>query len=79
MNVKCSKCGYVGPESEFPKGNDFFQNSFIAACPQCDNRQSPGEASMRGLGGERPFVFVRDAPPAADIVGVVMHNSGEAS
>lgn len=62
--VKCNKCEYVGDESEFPKGNDFFQNSYIRGCPKCDNRQNPGDASMRGFGGERPFVYVREAEPA---------------
>lgn len=59
MNVKCNKCGYVGSESEFPKGNDFLQQAYIAACPKCDNRQSPGDASMRMFGGQRPFEYVR--------------------
>ena len=58
-NVKCSKCGHIGPESEFPTGRDFFQKPFIAACPKdCGNRQNPGDASMRMFGGERPFTFV---------------------
>jgi hypothetical protein len=56
--VKCNKCEYVGDETEFPKGHDFFQNKYIASCPKCDNRQSPGDASMRGFGGKRPFVYV---------------------
>lgn len=31
--VKCNRCGHIGPESEFPKGRDFFQNAYIRACP----------------------------------------------
>jgi predicted nucleic-acid-binding Zn-ribbon protein len=78
--VKCNKCGYIGDISEFPKGRDFFQNSYIAECPKCDNRQNPGDASMRMFGGERPFSFVRpgltdNAPPAVR----VMHDADEAS
>ena len=63
MNIKCNKCGYIGAESEFPKGRDFFQNQYIAKCPKCDNRQNPGDASMRMFGGARPFSRVEDAPP----------------
>jgi hypothetical protein len=62
-NIKCNKCQYVGPESEFPKGNDFFQNKYVAGCPKCDNRQSPGDASMRGFGGQRPFEYVDALKP----------------
>jgi hypothetical protein len=79
MKVKCNKCDYIGEESEFPCGNDFFQNRYIAACPRCDNRQSPGDASMRGFGGVRPFQYVREEPDTSDIVGVVLHRAGEAS
>lgn len=72
MNTKCNKCGYVGAESEFPKGRDFFQKPYIAKCPKCDNRQSPGDASMRMFGGKRPFeraeesrsIEVKDRPSA---------------
>lgn len=78
MKVKCNKCGYVGDESEFKKGRDFFQNKFIAGCPKCDNRQSPGDASMRAFGGERPFVFIREQEPA-DPMGKVFHRADEAS
>ncbi len=85
--VKCSKCGYTGPESEFPKGHDFFQSLYIAGCPSpgCDNQQNPGDASMRMFGGDRPFVYVRNAEPKVtgsktqDAVPAVMHRAGEAS
>lgn len=63
MNIKCNKCGHVGPESEFQKGRDLFQNKYIAGCPKCDNRQSPGDASMRMFGGSRPFERAVEAPP----------------
>jgi NAD-dependent SIR2 family protein deacetylase len=76
--VKCNKCGHVGDESEFPKGNDFFQNAYIAQCPKCDNRQSPGDASMRMFGGARPFEYVRESAPQG-VAGTVMHRAGEAS
>jgi len=65
MKVKCNKCGYVGEKSEFKTGRDFMQNEYIAVCanPECDNRQSPGGASLRMMPGvEHPFVFVRDLP-----------------
>ena len=79
--VKCSKCGYIGDESEFPKGRDFFQNRYIASCPtNCGNRQSPGGASMRMMGGERPFSYVReDAPADADPLSITLHRADEAS
>ena len=81
MKVRCSKCGYEGDESEFPKGRDFFQNSYIASCPMgCGNGQSPGGASMRMMGGERPFVYVRDAVPnEADALDITLHRADEAS
>lgn len=81
MKVKCNKCGYVGPENEFPKGQDFFQIKYVASCPksECDNRQSPGDASMRTFGGKRPFVFVRDEPVTDDPLLVTIHRSKEAS
>lgn len=63
MNIKCNKCGHIGPESEFPKGRDFFQNSYIAGCPKCDNRQSPGGASMRMFDAKRPFERAAELPP----------------
>ena len=57
--IKCSKCGYIGNENEFPAGTDFFQNRYVKSCPkQCGNRQNPGNASMCMFGGERPFVYV---------------------
>lgn len=79
MNVKCNKCGHVGPEAEFPKGLDFFQREYIGGCPKgCGNHQSPGDASMRMFGGSRPFEYVREAAPM-NIVGTVMHRADEAS
>ncbi|MBW2037432.1 MAG: hypothetical protein JRI41_08140 [Deltaproteobacteria bacterium] len=78
MKVKCIKCGYTGKEAEFPKGHDFFQQSYIACCPKCDNRQTPGDASMRSFGGERPFVFIRENEPD-DVVGKVFYRANEAS
>ena len=63
MKIKCNKCGHVGEEAEFPKGHDFFQNSYIAGCPKCDNRQSPGDASMRMFGGQRPFERATESTP----------------
>jgi hypothetical protein len=59
-------------------GRDFFQNPYIAGCPKCDNRQSPGDASMRAFGGSRPFEFVRDSEPT-DALGATLHRAGEAS
>ncbi len=78
MKVKCNGCGYVGEESEFPHGRDFFQFSFVAGCPKCGNRQNPGDASIRGIGGRRPFEFVREDAPAGLVEGVA-HRMGEAS
>lgn len=60
VKVKCNKCSYVADESEFPTGRDFFQHKFIASCPKCDNRDSPGAASMKMFGGDRPFEYVKD-------------------
>lgn len=84
--VKCNKCGHIAPEEKFPKGHDFFQNSYIASCPKCDNRQNPADASMRMFGGGRPFVFVdRSSEPQpktaemAEVVTVVRHRAEEAS
>lgn len=80
MQVKCNKCGYVGDESEFPKGRDFFQFEYIRRCPKaCGNEQTPGGASMRMAGGERPFSFVREGEPKTDPVATVIHRSKEAS
>jgi hypothetical protein len=78
MKVRCNKCSYVADEDEFPKGHDFFQNQYVASCPKCDNWQSPGDASMRGFGGKRPFEYVRGDSPE-DPVGRVLHRSEEAS
>lgn len=60
MKVKCNKCGYVGEESEFPKGRDFFQRPYIHSCPKnCGNSQSPGNASMSMFpNNQSPFVFI---------------------
>ena len=80
--VKCNKCGYVGDASEFPKGRDFLQNTYIAACPQkCGNRQSPGGASLRMMPGQgHPFIFIDRPPPASsDVLDVTLHEAGEAS
>lgn len=77
--VKCNKCGHIGEEAEFPKGRDFFQNAYIAKCPKCDNRQSPGDASMRMFGGERPFEFVRADEKSGTAIGQVFHDAEEAS
>ena len=79
MKVKCNKCEFVGDESEFPKGRDFFQNSYIAGCPQCDNRQSPGDASMQAFGGKRPFVYMREAIVTSDPLLVTLERASEAS
>ncbi len=80
--IKCNKCGHIGPEEDFPKGRDFFQKEYIAGCPKCDNRQSPGGASMRMFGDAHPFEFVRPPLPenlAAIPVIKVMRDAGEAS
>jgi hypothetical protein len=81
MNVKCNKCGHVGDESTFPKGLDFFQNTYISGCPAagCENRQNPGDASMRMFGGARPFEYQRDAPKSASVVETVMQRASNAS
>jgi hypothetical protein len=84
VNVKCNKCGFIGPEGDFPKGRDFFQNNYVASCPKCDNRQSPGDASMRMFGGERPFSFIRDTEPEGGIelldnLDTIKHRANEAS
>ena len=77
--VKCNKCDYVGDRDEFPTGYDFLQQPYIKECPKCDNRQSPGDASMRMFGGERPFVFLREDAPGKDPLSEVLHSAGEAS
>ncbi len=78
--VKCNRCGYIGDESEFPKGRDFLQNKYVAQCasPECDNRQSPGNASMRAFGGDRPFEFVDRVAPT-DPLDLSIHRMEEAA
>ena len=79
MKVKCNKCGYVGDPSEFPQGRDFFQKSFIAECPKCDNRQNPGGASMRMMPNvDHPFTYIR-SKSADDPISSTFHNASEAS
>lgn len=83
MKVKCNKCGYVGDESEFPKGRDFFQHEYIRSCPKCDNGQNPGDASMRMLpsltGQARPFTYIREPEPEGDSLDKTLYRAGEAS
>jgi len=79
MKVRCNKCGYTDDEDTFPKGRDFFQNRYICGCPKCDNRQSPGGASMRMMGGERPFSYIRPGAASADPLDTVLHRADEAS
>lgn len=78
MKVKCNKCGFIGVPSDFKHGHDFFQNDYIAGCPKCDNRQTPGGASMRGFGGDRPFEYLR-SECVGNVVDVVLHRASEAS
>ena len=78
MKVKCTKCGYIGEDSEFPTGHDFLQTPYVAACPKCNNRQNPGDASMRMFGGPRPFEYVREPSPK-DPLSKLMHNASDAS
>ena len=78
MKVKCNKCGHIGEVTEFPHSRDFFQDLYISGCPKCDNRQSPGDASMRAFGGARPFQYVRDNP-SETILDEVLHRASEAS
>ena len=66
MLVKCNKCGFVADIDQFTIGHDFFQNPYVAACPNCDNNQTPGGASVRGFGGERPFEYIRGAQKSND-------------
>jgi len=81
MKVKCNKCGYIGDESEFPKGRDFFQFTFISGCPKkCGNYQNPGDASLRMMpSGERPFEYIRSESKDKTSLGKVLHQSDEAS
>lgn len=78
MEVKCNKCGHIGDEITFPKGNDFFQKEFVAGCPKCDNRQNPGDASMRMFGGAKPFEYVRPGPVDHPLIKT-LHAAEEAS
>lgn len=82
MKVKCNKCGYIGEESEFPKGTDFSQRSFVKGCPKnCGNSQNPGDASMRMMPSDkkRPFEYIRPGPANKTAVGITMHRASEAS
>ena len=81
MKVQCNKCGVIADDSEFPKGRDFFQNRYIARCvnSDCDNRQTPGGASMRMMPGhEPPFSYVREEAPS-DPFERVFYQADEAS
>lgn len=80
--IKCNKCGYIGDESEFPTGRDFFQNSFISHYPRtdCTNRQNPGDASMRMMPGvKHPFTYLRKPTTTLDPLAKTLHNASEAS
>lgn len=55
--IRCTKCEYVGPLSEFPQGNDFLQRPYVRGCPKCDNHESPGAASMSMFKGAYPVRF----------------------
>lgn len=77
--VQCGKCGFIGGVEEFPKGYDFFQHPYISGCPKCDNRQSPGDASMRMFGGSRPFSFVDAGPEPSDPLEKTLHRAAGAS
>lgn len=80
MKVKCNECGYIGDESEFPKGRDFFQSKYVAGCPKCNNRQSPGGASMRTMPGQgHPFEYIRSEAISDDPLVQILHNAAEAS
>ena len=82
MKIKCNKCGYIGDESEFPKGRDFFQHTFISGCPKkCGNSQSPDSASLRMMQSDekRPFEYVRSEPKNETTLGKVLHKADEAS
>jgi len=81
MQVKCNKCGYTGDESEFPKGNDFFQKAFIKSCPKkCGNLQTPGDASLRMMPGvDHPFSYVRPELADKSASSITLHGASEAS
>lgn len=78
MKIKCNKCGFVGEEKQFRTGRDFMQKKYISGCPKCDNYQSPGDASMRMFGGERPFTFIRESENG-DALERTIHRANEAS
>lgn len=77
--VRCNQCGHTDKQSEFPHGRDFFQNRYVSRCPKCDNRQSPGNASIRMFGGDRPFSFVDSAEPSDDPLKETLRRADEAS
>lgn len=82
MKVKCNKCGYIGDESEFPKGKDFLQNTFIRKCPKdCGNFQTPGDASMRMMPSDkkRPFEYIRPESKDKTSLGKALRRGSEAS
>ena len=80
MKIKCNGCGFVGEESEFKKSRDFFQNTFISGCPKCDNRQSPGDASMRMFSRNKiPFEYIREEEKSGTPLGETLHKAAEAS
>jgi len=81
MKVKCNKCGYIGDESEFSKGRDFLQHTFISGCPKCDNFQTPGDASLRMMPSDkkRPFEYIRSESKDKTPLGKVLHKANEAS
>lgn len=82
MKIKCNKCGYIGEESEFPRGKDFFQNTFISGCPKkCGNSQNPSSASLRMMPSDekRPFEYVREETKDNTPLGKVLHQADEAS
>lgn len=79
--VRCNKCGTVADALTFGIGYDFFQEPYIGSCANkdCDNRQSPGDASMRMFGGARPFEFISAAPPAQNVAEQVLRHANGAS
>jgi len=79
MKVKCNKCGYIGEESDFPKGRDFVQKEYIKSCPKCDNYQSPGDASMRMFDTDRPFEYVNQLSEIDDPLLETLRRANQAS
>jgi hypothetical protein len=77
--IRCNKCGFEGPQSEFRMGSDFFGKPFVSGCPECENRQNPGDASMRMFGGERPFSAIRPGPASDSPLTTVLHSAEDAS